>query len=121
GSGTSTNMNANEVIARLATTRLGRAVHPNDDVNLGQSSNDVIPTTLHVSVAIALRTRLAPALDRLTSELEAKSRAFAEIVKIGRTHLMDATPLTLGQEFSGYAAQARKSAARVRHAVTALG
>ncbi len=107
GSGTSTNTNANEVIAnrvsQLAGEPLGskRPVHPNDDVNLGQSSNDVIPTALHVSVALALRQQLVPALDRLRAELDLKARAFAEIVKIGRTHLMDATPLTLGQEFSG--------------------
>jgi fumarate hydratase, class II len=126
GSGTSANMNANEVIgnrvSQLAGQPLGskRPVHPNDDVNLGQSSNDVIPTTLHVSVAIALHARLVPALQRLAIELDTKSRAFDGIVKIGRTHLMDATPLTLGQEFSGYAAQARKSAARAKHAIDAL-
>jgi len=120
GSGTSTNMNANEVIAHLATKQLGAPVHPNDDVNLGQSSNDVIPTTLHVSVALALHTSLAPALDDLATALEAKAASWVEIVKIGRTHLMDAVPLTLGQEFSGYAAQARKAAERARRAVTAL-
>ncbi|HEY1109718.1 MAG TPA: class II fumarate hydratase [Opitutaceae bacterium] len=126
GSGTSANMNANEVIANRASQLAGqplgsrRPVHPNDDVNLGQSSNDVIPTVLHVSVALALHTRLAPALDRLALALEAKARAFADVVKIGRTHLMDATPLTLGQEFSGYAMQASKAAARVRRAVEAL-
>jgi fumarate hydratase class II len=126
GSGTSANMNANEVIAnrvsQLAGEPLGsrRPVHPNDDVNLGQSSNDVIPTALHVSVAIALRSRLAPALERLAAALERQSVAFAGIVKIGRTHLMDATPLTLGQEFSGYAAQAAKAAARVQRAVGIL-
>jgi fumarate hydratase, class II len=127
GSGTSANMNANEVIANRASQLAGeprgsrRPVHPNDDVNLGQSSNDVIPTTLHVSVALALHTRLVPALDRLADALEQKSRAFADVVKIGRTHLMDATPLTLGQEFSGYAAQAAKGAERVRRAVGLLG
>src|SRR5688572_26643866 len=126
GSGTSTNTNANEVIAnrvsQLAGESIGsrRPVHPNDDVNLGQSSNDVIPTALHVSVAIALNARLAPALDRLAHELDRRAQAFAEIVKIGRTHLMDATPLTLGQEFSGYAAQAAKSAQRVRRGVGLL-
>jgi fumarate hydratase class II len=126
GSGTSANMNANEVIANRASQLSGqplgskRPIHPNDDVNLGQSSNDVIPTTLHVSVALAVHTRLVPALDRLAGALEEKSRAFSGIVKIGRTHLMDATPLTLGQEFSGYAAQARKAVARARRAVETL-
>jgi fumarate hydratase, class II len=126
GSGTSANMNANEVIAnrvsQLAGEPLGsrRPVHPNDDVNLGQSSNDVIPTALHVSVAVAVQTRLVPALDRLASALDEKCRAFSEVVKIGRTHLMDATPLTLAQEFSGYAAQAAKGAARARRAVGLL-
>jgi fumarate hydratase class II len=126
GSGTSSNMNANEVIAnrvsQLAGEPLGsrRPVHPNDDVNLGQSSNDVIPTALHVSVAVALQTRLAPALDRLALALEQKSHAFGGIVKIGRTHLMDATPLTLGQEFSGYAVQAFKASDRARRAAGAL-
>ena len=127
GSGTSTNTNANEVIANRCSQLAGqpvgsrRPVHPNDDVNLGQSSNDVIPTVLHVSVALALHRELAPALDTLAAALEKKSAEFAGIVKIGRTHLMDATPLTLGQEFSGYAAQARKSAGRARRAAAALG
>ncbi len=126
GSGTSANMNANEVIANRASQLVGqplgskKPVHPNDDVNLGQSSNDVIPTTLHVSVALALHGRLAPALDRLAAALEAKSQAFGGVVKIGRTHLMDATPLTLGQEFSGYARQARKAADRARRAIATL-
>lgn len=126
GSGTSTNTNANEVIANRASQLAGeplgsrRPVHPNDDVNLGQSSNDVIPTTLHVSVALALQTRLAPALDNLAAELAGKARAFSGIVKIGRTHLMDATPLTLGQEFSGYAAQAAKAADRARRGAERL-
>ncbi|MFM1852631.1 MAG: hypothetical protein RIS54_2315 [Verrucomicrobiota bacterium] len=122
GSGTSTNMNANEVIARRAAQLAGQAgvVHPNDDVNLGQSSNDIIPTVLHVSVARALRDELRPALKLLADALAAKSREFDAIVKIGRTHLMDATPLTLGQEFSGYAAQVTKAVARVDRAVTAL-
>jgi len=127
GSGTSANMNANEVIANRASQEAGqplgskKPVHPNDDVNLGQSSNDIIPTTLHVSVALALHRRLVPALTALADALDAKSRAFGAIVKIGRTHLMDATPLTLGQEFSGYAAQARKAARRAQHAITTLG
>lgn len=126
GSGTSANMNANEVIANRVTQLAGqplgsrRLVHPNDEVNLGQSSNDVIPTALHVSVAVALKTRLVPALQRLAVALEGKSRNFASIVKIGRTHLMDATPLTLGQEFSGYATQAEKSSDRARRAVALL-
>ena len=126
GSGTSSNMNVNEVISNLACRYEGRPigakepVHPNDDVNMGQSSNDVIPTVLHVSVAVALKEDLAPALNRLAEKLEAKSAEFRETVKIGRTHLMDATPLTLGQEFSGYAAQARKAAARAEKAVGVL-
>ncbi len=124
GSGTSTNTNVNEVIASRAAQLPGFSegdrLHPNDDVNLGQSSNDVIPTALHVSVAVALQTNLLPSLEGLARELESKSDAFSEVVKIGRTHLMDATPLTLGQEFSGYAAQARKAADRCRRAVEVL-
>jgi fumarate hydratase class II len=126
GSGTSTNMNANEVIANRASQLAGeplgsrRPVHPNDDVNLGQSSNDIIPTTLHVSVAVALQSQLGPALQRLAATLERNAVGFADVVKIGRTHLMDATPLTLGQEFSGYAAQVTKSVARVQRAVVVL-
>jgi len=126
GSGTSTNMNANEVIANRASQLAGRPIgakktlHPNDDVNLSQSSNDIIPTTLHVSVAFALHRDLVPALDTLAAALDQKSAAFADLVKIGRTHLMDATPLTLGQEFSGYAAQAHKSATRARKAIAVL-
>jgi fumarate hydratase class II len=127
GSGTSTNTNANEVIANRCSQLAGQPVgsrqpvHPNDHANLGQSSNDIIPTTLHVSVARALDRELVPALDTLAAALEKKSAEFAAIVKIGRTHLMDATPVTLGQEFSGYAAQARKSTARARRAIAALG
>lgn len=123
GSGTSTNMNANEVIARRAAQLAGKpgAVHPNDDVNLGQSSNDIIPTVLHVSVARALRDDLRPALARLREALARKARDFDGIVKIGRTHLMDATPLTLGQEFSGYAAQLAKALERTDRAVAVLG
>ncbi len=126
GSGTSTNMNLNEVVANLASLARGEAIgsrkpiHPNDDVNLGQSSNDVIPTALHVSVALALRDTLIPALTHLAAELREKSERFADLVKIGRTHLMDATPLTLGQEFSGYAAQVRKGAERAERAITCL-
>ena len=114
GSGTSTNTNANEVIATRATEVLGDTrVHPNDDVNFGQSSNDVIPTAIHVSAVAALREDLLPALDRLAGSLEAKADEFSDVVKSGRTHLMDATPVTLGQEFGGYAAQVRKGAQRV--------
>ncbi|ACB73923.1 class II fumarate hydratase [Opitutus terrae] len=126
GSATSTNMNANEVIANRASQLAGlpigakKLLHPNDDVNLGQSSNDIIPTTLHVSVALAVHHQLVPALDQLATALARKATEFAGVVKIGRTHLMDATPLTLGQEFSGYAAQARKAAERARLAVTML-
>lgn len=126
GSGTSTNMNLNEVVSNRVCQYAGqpigakKPVHPNDDVNLGQSSNDIIPTTLHVSVALALKQRLRPALAHLHSALDGKARAFAGIVKIGRTHLMDATPLTLGQEFSGYAAQVAKGIERVDRAIAAL-
>ena len=122
GSGTSTNMNANEVIAnRAAQLAKGKiAVHPNDDVNLGQSSNDVMPTAIHLSLALALRDNLRPALVTFAEILEHQRQQFDEIIKIGRTHLMDATPLTLGQEFSGYAAQARKSVQRVDRSVELL-
>jgi fumarate hydratase class II len=111
GSGTQTNMNVNEVLANRASELMGgergegRLVHPNDDVNKGQSSNDTFPTAMHVAAAIALETKLAPAVRRLRDTLERKSKAFMRIVKIGRTHLQDATPLTLGQESSGYVAQ----------------
>ena len=110
GSGTQSNMNANEVIANRAAELLGRprgsrAVHPNDHVNRGQSSNDVIPTAMHVALALEIVRRLLPALDALRSTLAGKAAQFSHIVKIGRTHLQDATPLTLGQEFSGYVAQ----------------
>ena len=126
GSGTSTNTNANEVIANRASQLTGdplgskRPLHPNDDVNRSQSSNDIIPTALHVSVAQALRDTLRPSLVHLQQALAEKAEAFAHIVKIGRTHLMDATPLTLGQEFSGYAAQASKAVERTDKAVAAL-
>jgi fumarate hydratase, class II len=123
GSGTSTNMNANEVIARRCSqlAAAGPVVHPNDDVNCGQSSNDIIPTVLHVSLALALKDELLVALRLLSTELGRKSDEFAAIVKIGRTHLMDATPLTLGQEFSGYTAQVRKAEERIRRAIEVLG
>ena len=105
GSGTSSNMNANEVIATLASRELGRPVHPNDHVNASQSSNDVFPSSIHLAAAEAITSDLIPALDHLAAALRAKSADFAQIVKSGRTHLMDATPVTLGQEFSGYTAQ----------------
>lgn len=126
GSGTSTNMNANEVIANWASQATGNPLgskdplHPNDDVNLGQSSNDIIPTTLHVSVAMALQEDLAPALDHLATALDKQTAALHTVVKIGRTHLMDATPMTLGQAFSGYAAQVHKAACRARCGIQAL-
>ncbi len=122
GSGTQTNMNVNEVLATLANRHLGRerAVHPNDHVNRGQSSNDTFPTAMHLAALLELRDRLLPALDALAEALEAKAAAFAGIVKIGRTHLQDATPLTLGQEFSGYVAQVRLGAERVRQTMPGL-
>ncbi len=113
GSGTSSNMNANEVIATLASRILGCAVHANDDVNMGQSSNDVIPTALHVSAVLAIEEDLLPALRGLQEILEAKAKEFDQIVKIGRTHLMDAVPIRLGQEFSGYARQIELSIERM--------
>jgi fumarate hydratase class II len=117
GSGTSSNMNANEVIATLA----GEDVHPNDDVNLGQSSNDVFPTAVHLAALDEITNDLLPALDRLAESLAAKAREFDDVVKSGRTHWMDAVPVTLGQEFGGYAAQVREGAARVRDALPRLG
>jgi fumarate hydratase class II len=107
GSGTSSNMNANEVIASLAGRSLGRKVHPNDEVNASQSSNDTFPTSIHVAATGAITRDLLPALGHLAQALEAKAAEFATVVKAGRTHLMDATPVTLGQEFGGYAAQLR--------------
>ncbi|RMH20195.1 MAG: class II fumarate hydratase [Gemmatimonadetes bacterium] len=115
GSGTSTNMNANEVIAHRANQLLGEdRVHPNDHVNFGQSSNDTIPTAIHVSARAAIEEELVPALEHLQAALEAKAEAFDHIVKSGRTHLMDATPVRLGQEFAGYAMQVRRCIERVR-------
>ncbi len=105
GSGTSSNMNANEVIATLAARELGRPVHPNDHVNASQSSNDVFPSSIHLAATEAVTAELIPALEHLGASLQAKSQAWSEVVKSGRTHLMDATPVTLGQEFSGYARQ----------------
>jgi fumarate hydratase class II len=113
GSGTSTNMNANEVIAHLASEGRDTAVHPNDHVNMGQSSNDVIPTAIHVSAAIELNDVLLPALEHLAKTLETKAAACADVVKTGRTHLMDAMPVTLGQELGGWAAQIRSGIARL--------
>jgi fumarate hydratase, class II len=107
GSGTSSNMNANEVIASLAGTALGRPVHPNDQVNASQSSNDTFPTSIHVAATAAVTRDLLPALDHLATAFETKATEFDSVVKSGRTHLMDATPVTLGQEFGGYAAQIR--------------
>jgi len=122
GSGTSTNMNANEVISHRATEILGNGarVHPNDHVNFGQSSNDVIPTAMHVSARVAIQEELLPALDHLAGALEAKAEAFDGIVKSGRTHLMDATPVRLGQEFGGYAKQLRHGIQRVERAAQEL-
>lgn len=121
GSGTSTNTNANEVIAARANQILGNGgIHPNDDVNFGQSSNDVIPTAIHVAAVAAMREELLPALDKLATSLEAKASEFADVVKSGRTHLMDATPVTLGQEFGGFAAQVRKGAGRVEKVLPEL-
>jgi fumarate hydratase class II len=117
GSGTSSNMNMNEVIATLATRSLGRPVHPNDHVNASQSSNDVFPTSVHIAVTSALIDDLIPALDHLAVALEAKAVLWAGAVKAGRTHLMDATPVTLGQEFGGYARQMRLGIERVRTAL----
>ncbi len=117
GSGTSTNMNMNEVLASLATARLGSPVHPNDHVNASQSSNHVFPTSVHIAVTGALIDELVPALDHLAVALEAKAVLWADAVKAGRTHLMDATPVTLGQEFGGYARQMRLGIERVRSAL----
>jgi fumarate hydratase class II len=126
GSGTSTNMNTNEVIAGIANeklngTRGGKSpVHPNDHVNMGQSSNDVIPTALHVAASEGIHKRLLPALQELAEAIDAKAHAFDGIVKIGRTHLQDAVPVRLGQEFSGYASQVEHGVARLTHAADAL-
>jgi len=117
GSGTSSNMNANEVIATLATARLGREVHPNDHVNASQSSNDVFPTSVHVAATAGVVHDLIPALEHLAGTLAAKSTEFADFVKSGRTHLMDATPVTLGQEFGGYAAAIRYGIERLQTAL----
>lgn len=126
GSGTQTNMNVNEVLANRASEVLGgerggrRVVHPNDDVNRGQSTNDAFPTALHVAAALALRREVAPSVARLRDVLRTKAEAFDEVVKIGRTHLMDATPLTLGQEVSGWAAQLDQGLDRIERALPGL-
>src|SRR5262249_53073753 len=127
GSGTSTNMNANEVISNRAIEMLGgqigsrKPVHPNDHVNLGQSSNDLIPTAIHLAALTGIGEELIPALARLRHSLEAKAEAFMPIIKTGRTHLQDATPIRLGQEFLGYAGQAERAIRRLRHAQEELG
>jgi fumarate hydratase class II len=120
GSGTSSNMNANEVIASLAAERLGRPVHPNDHVNASQSSNDVFPSSIHLAATAAVVNDLLPALDHLAATLEGKRDEFATVVKAGRTHLMDATPVTLGQEFGGYAAQVRAGVERLNGSLPRL-
>jgi len=126
GSATQTNMNINEVMANRAIQLMGgtlgtnHEIHPNDDVNLGQSSNDVIPTAMHVAAALEIKSKLLPALDRLTITLEQKADDFSTIVKVGRTHLQDAVPLTLGQEFSGYVAQLRLARSAIELALPGL-
>lgn len=126
GSGTQTNMNVNEVLANRASELMGgprgqgRLIHPNDDVNLGQSSNDIFPTAMHVAACVALQHKLLPALQNLRFALNGKAQEFADIVKIGRTHLQDATPLTLGQEFSGYVAQLHHAEAAIVAALPLL-
>ncbi len=126
GSGTQTNMNVNEVIANRANEMMGvglgakSPIHPNDHVNLSQSSNDSVPTAMHIAAAMGISSRLLPALDALSESLMTKARRFAHIIKIGRTHLQDATPVTLGQEFSGYGAQVSLSASRIRQVLPDL-
>src|SRR4051812_43277081 len=121
GSGTSSNMNMNEVLASLATERLGRPVHPNDHVNASQSSNDVFPSAIHLAALRFVQNELVPALDHLEKALRKKAKEFATVVKSGRTHLMDATPVTLGQEFGGYATQVKDARARIEAALPAVG
>jgi fumarate hydratase class II len=120
GSGTSTNMNANEVIAHLASAHLGRAVHPNDDVNMSQSSNDVIPTTIHVSATLSVQRVLIPALEHICEVLQKKEQEVGDIVKTGRTHLMDAMPMTLGQELSGWRTQLQNGRSRLQSTLPRL-
>ncbi|MGZ4258489.1 MAG: lyase family protein, partial [Gaiellaceae bacterium] len=117
GSGTSSNMNANEVLATLA----GEGVHANDDVNMGQSSNDVFPSAVHLAALDEIVNDLLPALDTLAVSLEAKAKEFDDVIKSGRTHWMDAVPVTLGQEFGGYAAQVREGKARIESTLGRLG
>ncbi|MBI1850640.1 MAG: class II fumarate hydratase [Planctomycetes bacterium] len=127
GSGTSSNMNANEVIANRASVKAGKAigsrdpVHPNDHVNMGQSSNDTFPTAMHVAAAVAIHSQLVPALSRLHAMLDKQAKAWDSIIKIGRTHLMDATPIRVGQVFSGYASQVEHARERAGRALDALG
>jgi len=121
GSGTSSNMNMNEVLASLASEKLGRPVHPNDHVNASQSSNDVFPSAIHVASLRFVQTDLLPALEHLERALRKKARQFSTVVKSGRTHLMDATPVTLGQEFGGYATQVADARARIAAALPAVG
>ncbi|MBW3648739.1 MAG: class II fumarate hydratase [Actinobacteria bacterium] len=120
GSGTSTNMNMNEVLATLATEKYGAPVHPNDHVNASQSSNDVFPSSIHIAATSAAVSHLIPALTHLAESLERKSQQWADVVKAGRTHLMDATPVTLGQEFGGYAAQVRYGIERLQSSLPRL-
>ena len=120
GSGTSSNMNMNEVLANLAAERLGRSVHPNDDVNHPMSSNDMFPASIHIAAATGVVRDLIPALEHLAGSLESKADEFADVVKAGRTHLMDATPVTLGQEFGGYAAQMRIGVERLHASLPRL-
>ncbi|HET7636273.1 MAG TPA: class II fumarate hydratase [Candidatus Limnocylindria bacterium] len=121
GSGTSSNMNMNEVLATLAGAATGISVHPNDHVNASQSSNDVFPSSIHIAAAAGVVDDLIPALETLATSLERKAAEFADIVKSGRTHLMDATPVTLGQEFGGYAAQVRAAIERLRSTLPRVG
>lgn len=120
GSGTSSNMNANEVIARLATEKLGKPVHPNDHVNMSQSSNDVIPTAIHVSACLEIEEHLLPALGHLTAVIESRAGELAKVTKTGRTHLMDAMPVTLGQELSTWASQVKQNMYRIQAALTRM-
>src|SRR3954453_14773531 len=121
GSGTSSNMNMNEVLASLGTGRLGRPVHPNDHVNASQSSNDVFPSAIHVAALRYVQAELLPALEHLERALRKKAKEFATVVKSGRTHLMDATPVTLGQEFGGYAVQIKDARARIEASLPSVG
>src|SRR5207302_10861669 len=127
GSGTSSNMNANEVISNRAIEQTGgdrfaakKPIHPNDHVNMGQSTNDMFPTAIHVAVAVAIEKQLLPALRRLRDVLADKAKQWDNVIKIGRTHLADATPIRLGQEFSGYARQLELSAERAQRALSAI-